>query len=107
MGLMQCSEDRLPAAPSAPDYGCQAQVSLKCKGSQVEFVATKALETQSHKTEVPQDKKGLLALRAMHAKHQQLALVLSILWFSAKCVEVPPEFLQSLSYNGQICLRLS
>lgn len=71
MGLMQCSEDRLPAAPSAPDYGCQAQVSLKCEGSQVEFVATKALETLSHKTEVPwEDKKGLPALRAMHIQHQ-------------------------------------
>lgn len=96
----------MPAAPSAPDYGCQAQVSLKRKGSQVAFVATKALETQSHKTEVPQeDKKGLPTLRAMPVQHQQLALVLSISWFSAKCAEVPPELLQSLSCNGQICLR--
>lgn len=34
MGLMQCEEGRLPAAPSAPDFGCQSQVSLRCKSSQ-------------------------------------------------------------------------
>lgn len=29
MGLMQREEGRLPAAPSAPEFGCQSQVSLK------------------------------------------------------------------------------
>lgn len=108
---MQCKEDRLPAAPSAPDYGCQSQVSLKCKSSQDVWVFTKASDTQSYKKK----RHGRLIKCDQHRGtsllwHQQLALVFcSFLWFNAKWGGQMWGCLQSFCSfcNGQICLKLS
>lgn len=102
---MQCKEDRLPAAPSAPDYGCQSQVSLKCKNSQDVWVFTKASETQSYKKQchrrlIKSDQHQGTSL----LQHQQLALVFcSILWFHAKQggkQVLSPKFLQLLQWTN-------